>query len=149
MFTQRTPVLKNGEYKRKWHLVDAKGKIVGRLASEVASLLKGKHNPKYTPHEDSGDHVVIVNAEKVVLTGKKWQDKEYFWHTNHIGGIKKRSATEQLQKHPELIVFEAIKGMLPKSTLGRKQLTKLRVYTGDKHEQTAQKPEALDIKTRI
>lgn len=145
MFVQRSFNLKSGEVNKKWHIVDANGLVVGRLASKVARVLMGKNNPQFTPYEDSGDFVVIVNAEKVVFTGKKLQDKKYFWHSNHIGGIKSRTAREQLQKHPELILMEAIKGMLPKNTLGRKQLTKLKVVVGPEHPYTAQSPVALKL----
>lgn len=145
MFVQRSFNLKSGEVNKKWHVVDANGLVVGRLASKVARVLMGKNNPQYTPHEDSGDFVVIVNAEKVIFTGNKLQDKKYFWHSNHIGGIKSRTAREQFEKHPELILLEAIKGMLPKNTLGRKQLTKLKVVVGPEHPYVAQSPVALKL----
>ena len=111
----------------------------------MAKVLKGKHKPQYTTHNDAGDYVIVINAEKVKFTGNKWEDKNYNWHTNHIGGIKKRTAKEQLIKHPELIVLEAVKGMLPKTTLGRSQLTKLRVVVGESHNHEAQKPEVYNI----
>lgn len=132
---------------KKWFVVDATDMVVGRLASEIAKVLKGKHKPQYTTHNDAGDYVIVVNAEKVKFTGKKWAEKEYFWHTNHIGGIKKRTATEQLNKHPELIVEEAVKGMLGKNTLGRQQFTKLKVFVGPTHTHEAQKPEPLTFKS--
>ncbi len=128
---------------KKWFVVDAKDQVVGRLASEIAKVLRGKNKPTFCTNNDAGDYVVVTNCEKVKFTGKKWLEKEYFWHTNHIGGIKKRRAEEQLTKHPELIIYEAVKGMLPKNTLGRKQLTKLKVFVGDKHDHDAQKPEIL------
>lgn len=103
--------------------------------------MRGKRNPKYTPHTDSGDFVVVVNADKVQFTGSKWDDKIYYWHTNHIGGLKKRSAKEQLSRKPESILMNAVKGMLPKNTLGRQQLTKLKVFAGTTHAHEAQKPE--------
>jgi large subunit ribosomal protein L13 len=131
---------------KKWYVVDAADMVVGRLASEVATVLRGKNKPQFCTNNDMGDYVVIVNAEKVKFTGNKWKKKIYNWHTNHIGGIKQRRAEEQLAIHPELIVYEAVKGMLPKSTLGRKQLTKLKVFVGDKHNHEAQKPEVLKIK---
>ena len=131
---------------RKWYVVDAEGQTVGRLAAEVAKVLRGKNKPTYTPHVDTGDYVIVINAEKVKFTGKKWDEKEYFWHTNHIGGIKKRTAKEMLNKHPENIILEAVKGMLPKNTLGRKQLTKCKVFVGPTHTHDAQKPEVLEIK---
>jgi large subunit ribosomal protein L13 len=130
---------------KKWYVIDATDLVVGRLASQVASILRGKNKPQFCTNNDVGDYVVITNAEKVKFTGKKWNDKVYFWHTNHIGGIKQRRAEEQLKIHPELIVYEAVKGMLPKSTLGRKQLTKLKVFVGDKHDHDAQKPETLKL----
>ena len=131
---------------KKWFVVDATDMVVGRLASEVAKVLKGKHKPQYTTHNDAGDYVIVINAEKVKFTGKKWDDKEYFWHTNHIGGIKKRTAREQLQKKPQAILEEAVKGMLGKNTLGRKQFTKLKVFVGPHHTHEAQKPETLTFK---
>jgi large subunit ribosomal protein L13 len=145
MFIQRSFNAKSGEVNKKWHIVDAQGLVVGRLATEVARVLMGKTKPQYTPYEDTGDFVVVVNAEKVVFTGKKLDKKEYFWHSNHIGGIKRRTAREQLAKHPELIVYEAVKGMLPKNTLGRKQLTKLKVVIGSQHPFTAQAPSTLKV----
>jgi len=145
MFTERTFVLKPKEAKKMWYHVDATDMVVGRLATQIARILRGKDQPNFTPNTDSGDFVVVTNCEKIVLTGKKWSDKNYYWHTNHIGGIKKRTATEQLAKHPELIVYEAVKGMLPKNTLGRAQLTKLKIFVGDKHEHEAQKPVTIKL----
>ncbi len=145
MYTQKTFVLKPAEADKKWHLIDATDKVLGRLATEVADLLRGKRKTTYTPNTDSGDFVVVTNIEKVKLTGNKWNDKIYYWHTNHIGGLKQRTATEQRDKHPELLLEVAIKGMLPKSSLGRKQFTKLKVYAGDKHEHDAQKPEKYEF----
>lgn len=130
---------------KKWYVVDATDMVVGRLASEVAKVLRGKHKPTFTTHNDAGDYVIVVNAEKVKFTGKKWDEKEYFWHTNHIGGIKSRTAKEQLAKHPAAIVEEAVRGMLGKNTLGRKQFTKLKVVVGPTHGHEAQKPETLKI----
>jgi large subunit ribosomal protein L13 len=146
MFTQKSFVLKPADASKKWHLVDAKDQVVGRLATQIADLLRGKLNPKFTYNTDSGDYVVVINADKVKFTGNKWEDKNYFWHTNHTGGIKKRSAKEQLVKHPELILMEAVKGMLPKNTLGRKQLTKFKVFAGESHEHQAQNPEVYNLK---
>jgi large subunit ribosomal protein L13 len=145
MYRESTFVPK-GSVERKWYHVDASGKVVGRLASEIAKILKGKNKPTYTPNNDVGDFIVVTNCEKVKFTGNKWDEKKYFWHTNHTGGIKQRTATEQLQKHPELIIYEAVKGMLPKNTLGRKQLTKLKVFVGDKHDHEAQQPTTIEIK---
>ena len=144
MITQKSFAITEADMQnKKWWVVDATDMVVGRLASEVAKVLRGKNKPTFCTNNDAGDFVVVVNAEKVKFTGKKWDDKVYNWHTNHIGGIKQRTAKEQLEKHPELIVYEAVKGMLPKNTLGRKQLTKLKVFVGATHTHDAQKPEAL------
>ncbi|MFP5459173.1 MAG: 50S ribosomal protein L13 [Bacteriovoracia bacterium] len=146
MLTQKSFALKEADMlNKKWWVVDATDMVVGRLASEVAKVLRGKNKPSFCTNNDAGDFVVVVNAEKVKFTGKKWDEKVYFWHTNHIGGIKQRTAKEQLAKHPELIVMEAVKGMLPKNTLGRKQLTKLKVFVGATHTHEAQKPETLKL----
>ena len=148
MITQSSYTITKAEMaNKKWFVVDATDMVVGRMASEIAKILRGKHKPQFTTHNDAGDFVIVINAEKVKFTGKKWDEKEYFWHTNHIGGIKKRTAKEQLTKHPELIVFEAVKGMLGKNTLGRKQLTKLKVVIGPTHGHEAQKPEPLTFKS--
>lgn len=148
MITQKSYTITKAEMaNKKWYVVDATDMVVGRLASEVAKVLKGKHKPQFTTHNDAGDYVIVINAEKVKFTGTKWDDKEYFWHTNHIGGIKKRTAKEQLAKHPELIIEEAVKGMLGKNTLGRKQFTKLKVFVGPNHNHEAQKPEPLTFKS--
>jgi large subunit ribosomal protein L13 len=146
MYTQKSFVLKPAEADKKWFVVDAQDQIVGRLATQIADLLRGRHNPKFTYNTDSGDYVVVINADKVKFTGNKWNDKEYFWHTNFTGGIKKRTAQEQLDKHPELIIMEAVKGMLPKNTLGRKQLTKLKVFAGGSHDHAAQNPVEYKLK---
>lgn len=146
MYTQKSFVLKPAEADKKWFVINAEGQIVGRLATQIADLLRGKGNPKFTYNTDSGDYVVVINADKVKFTGKKWTDKDYFWHTNFTGGIKKRTAAEQLEKHPELIIYEAVKGMLPKNTLGRKQLTKLRVFAGENHDHAAQNPVEFKLK---
>jgi large subunit ribosomal protein L13 len=140
MYTQKSFVLKPSEADKKWHLVDAKDKVVGRLATEIADILRGKKSPKFTPNTDSGDFVVVINADKVKFTGKKLDQKVYHWHTNHIGGLKQRTAREQLSRRPDLIIMDAVKGMLPKTTLGRKQLTKLKVFAGETHDHEAQKP---------
>ncbi len=146
MYTQRSFVLKPAEAKKTWHLIDAKDQVVGRLATQIADLLRGKLNPQFTYNTDSGDYVVVINADKVKFTGDKWDQKDYFWHTNFTGGIKSRTAREQLEKHPELIILEAVKGMLPKNTLGRKQLTKLKVFAGANHEHAAQNPVQYKLK---
>ena len=145
MYTQKSYSAKASDVEKKWYLVDADGKTVGRLASELANILRGKNKPTFTPSMDTGDFVVVVNAEKVKFSGTKWDDKLYHWHTNHIGGIKQRTAKEQLQKHPELILMTAVKGMLPKTSLGRKQLTKLKVFTGATHSHEAQTPVKLEL----
>lgn len=130
---------------RKWYVVDAEGKTLGRLASEVAKVLSGKTKPIYTPHVDTGDFVIILNAEKVVLTGKKLDQKFYRWHTGHPGGLKEVKYREMMAKKPEEVVMHAVKGMLPKNKLGRQMLTKLRVYRNAEHKHEAQKPEVLEF----
>ncbi len=145
MYVQKSYVLKPEEAEKKWYLIDAENMVVGRLATKIADILRGKNSPKFTPNTDSGDFVVVINAEKVKFTGAKWTDKKYYWHSNHIGGLKSRTAKEQLEKHPELIIMNAVKGMLPKTSLGRKQLTKLKVFVGPEHTHEAQKPELLKL----
>lgn len=141
-----TYMAKPNEVERKWWVVDAEGKTLGRLASEVASLLRGKHKPEYTPHVDTGDFVIIVNADKVHLTGKKFQKKIYYWHSGYPGGLKKATAAEMLQKRPVKMVELAVKGMLPKNSLGRKQGMKLKVYAGPEHPHQAQQPEVYELR---
>ncbi len=134
------------DVEREWFLIDAEGAILGRLATVVATRLRGKHKPLYTPHIDCGDHIVVINADKVKLTGNKRWDKQYYWHTGYPGGIKNRSAEQILAgKHPERVVEKAIERMIPKGPLGRRQLRKLRVYAGAEHPHTAQEPEPLDL----
>jgi large subunit ribosomal protein L13 len=133
------------EIERKWYVVDASGKTLGRLATEAASVLSGKRNPKYVPYIDMGDHVVVINAEKVRLTGLKSQKKVYRRYTGFPGGLREESFTRLLERKPEKILEEAIKGMLPKTKMGRKMASKLNVYRGDKHPHAAQKPVALEI----
>ena len=130
---------------RKWYVVDAEGKTLGRLASEVANVLRGKKKPIYTPHIDTGDYVIVVNAEKVVTTGKKLDQKKYYHHSEYVGGMKEARLKEMMQKKPEFVSTHAVKGMLPKGPLGRQMLTKLHVYAGPEHNHAAQKPEVLDI----
>jgi large subunit ribosomal protein L13 len=146
MYTQKSFVLKPAEADKKWFVVDAQDQIVGRLATQIADLLRGKLNPKFTYNTDSGDYVVVINAEKVKFTGNKLEDKDYFWHTNFTGGIKSRTAKQVLESHPESIILEAVKGMLPKNTLGRKQLTKLKVFAGSSHDHAAQNPVEYKLK---
>lgn len=131
---------------RKWYVVDAEGCTLGRLASQVATILRGKHKVTYTPYVDTGDYVIIVNASKVNLTGKKLEDKMYYNHSGFPGGLRERTAKEMLEKYPEEMVERAIKGMLPKGRLGRQMAKKLFVYAGPEHEQIAQKPEKLEIR---
>ena len=130
---------------RKWYVVDAAGVPLGRLASQVATLLRGKHKPTFTPNVDCGDYVIVVNCDKVVLTGKKAEKKLYTYHTGYIGGLKQTPYKEIMAKKSDVAVYEAVKGMLPKNTLGKKMLKKLRVYKGAEHKQAAQKPEVLVI----
>lgn len=128
---------------RKWYVVDADGCTLGRLASEVAKVLRGKNKPEFTPHADTGDYVIIVNAEKIKVTGKKLEDKIYYRHSDYVGGFKQMTLKEMLAKKPEKVLEHAIVGMLPKGPLGRKMAEKLHVYTGAEHPHAAQKPEAL------
>jgi len=136
-------VAKPNEIERKWVVIDADGKTLGRLASEVATILRGKNKPIYTPHVDTGDHVIVVNAEKIVLTGKKLDQKKFRWHTGYMGGLKERSYRDMMQNKPEKVFYHAVKGMLPKNSLGRQMLKKLRVYRGPEHDHQAQMPEVL------
>ena len=133
------------ETDRAWHLVDADNQVVGRLAAQVATILRGKHKPEYTPHVDTGDFVVIVNAEKVRFTGKKETDKTYFRHSGYPGGVTTRTVREVRERHPERILERAIQGMLPKNRLGRAMAKKLKVYAGPDHPHDAQNPQSLDL----
>ena len=128
---------------RKWYVVDADGKTLGRLASEVAKVLRGKNKPIFTPHIDTGDYVIVVNAEKIKVTGKKLDQKIYYNHSDYVGGMKETTLKEMMEKHPERVIELAVKGMLPKGPLGRSMYTKLFVYAGPEHKHEAQKPEAL------
>ena len=130
---------------RKWYVVDAEGKTLGRLASEVANVLRGKNKPTYTPHIDTGDYVIVVNAEKIQVTGKKLDQKIYYHHSEYVGGMKEATLREMMQKKPEFVITHAVKGMRPKGPLGRQMLKKLHVYAGPEHNHAAQKPETLDI----
>jgi large subunit ribosomal protein L13 len=130
---------------RDWCLVDATDKTLGRLATEVASRLRGKHKPSFTPHMDTGDNIVIINAEKIKVTGNKLNDKIYYHHTGYIGNLKSISLGKQLQEHPERVIEGAVKGMLPKNSLGRAMFRKLHVYAGPEHPHAAQQPQPLDI----
>ena len=130
---------------RKWYVVDAEGQTLGRLATKVASVLRGKHKPTFTPNVDTGDFVIVINTDKVVLTGKKLEDKYYRYHSGYIGGLKEISYKKLMAEKSDLAVYEAVKGMLPKNSLGRAMIKKLRVYKGAEHNQSAQKPEVLKL----
>ncbi len=138
-------VAKPADVERKWYVIDANGQTLGRLATQVAMILRGKHKPTFTPHVDCGDHVIVINAGKVVLTGKKLEQKKYYRYSGYVGGLKETSAKDMLEKKPELMVYEAIKGMMPKNSLGREMLTKLRVYKDAEHAHAAQKPETYTL----
>ncbi|CAM4341608.1 50S ribosomal protein L13 [Bacillus manliponensis] len=141
-----TFMAKANEVERKWYVVDAEGKTLGRLSTEVASILRGKNKPTFTPHVDTGDHVIIINAEKIHLTGNKLNDKIYYRHTNHPGGLKQRTALEMRTNYPVQMLELAIKGMLPKGRLGRQMSKKLNVYAGSEHPHQAQKPEVYELR---
>ena len=128
---------------RKWYVVDAEGQTLGRMASEIAKVLRGKNKPEYTPHVDTGDYVVVVNAEKVKVSGKKLQQKIYYNHSDYVGGMKETTLAEMMTKKPEKVIELAVKGMLPKGSMGRDMIKKLHVYAGPEHKQQAQKPEVL------
>ncbi len=140
-----TSMPSESEIERKWFVVDANGLVLGRLASRVASILRGKHKPTFAPHLDVGDHVVVINADKVHLTGRKLTDKKYRWHTGYIGGLREISAGTMLKSHPERVIEWAVEGMLPKNRLGRAMVKKLRVYRGSDHPHAAQQPIALEM----
>ncbi|HGJ5864606.1 MAG TPA: 50S ribosomal protein L13 [Arsenophonus nasoniae] len=131
--------------KRDWYVVDADGKTLGRLATEIARRLRGKHKAEYTPHVDTGDYIIVVNAEKVAVTGNKREDKIYYHHTGYIGGIKQATFEEMIARHPERVIEIAVKGMLPKGPLGRAMYRKMKVYAGSDHNHAAQQPQVLDI----
>ena len=133
------------DIRREWHLVDATDKTLGRLATEVARRLRGKHKPEFTPHVDTGDHVVVVNAEKIKVTGRKMEQKIYHHHTGYIGNLKSISLEDLLEKHPERVIEKAVKGMMPKNKLGRAMYKKLHVYAGSEHPHAAQQPAALEL----
>ena len=141
----KTYMAKKEDVKRKWYVVDAEGKPLGRLASEVAKIIRGKHKPEFTPHVDTGDYVIVLNAEKVVLTGKKLDQKMYRRHSGYPGGMKETRYREFIQKRPEKVVEIAVRGMLPKNSLGRAMAKKLKVYRGPEHKHQAQMPEKLEI----
>lgn len=145
----KTYAMKAGEIEKKWTVIDAEGIVLGRLASIVATRLRGKHKATFSPHLDMGDNVIIVNADKVQMTGNKRADKKYYWHTGHPGGIKHRTAGQILEgRFPERVVTKAVQRMMPGGPLTRQQLTHLRVYAGAEHPHTAQEPEVLDLKSK-
>ena len=141
----RTYMAKAGEVQRKWYLIDADSKTLGRVATEVARILRGKHKPIYTPHVDTGDHVIVINAAKVKVTGKKYTDKLYYRHTGHPGGLKVTNLADLLRRRPEQVIEKAVWGMIPHNRLGRKAFKKLRVYAGPDNPHAAQKPEVWEI----
>jgi large subunit ribosomal protein L13 len=142
----KTYSAKPSEVAKKWILIDADGLVLGRLASIVASRLRGKHKPSYTPHVDCGDNVIVVNAEKVRLTGRKLDQSKFYWHTGHPGGIKERTKGQILRgRHPERVILKAVERMVPRGPLGRRQMSNLRVYAGPSHPHEAQQPEVLDV----
>lgn len=136
---------KDADNKQKWYVVNADGAVLGRIAAKIAARIRGKHNPLYTPHADVGDSIIVLNAEKVRLTGKKWENKTYYRHSGYPGGITSITAEKLLEKHPENIIRNAVKGMLPKNRLGRKLFKKLKVYVGGQHPHEAQQPEILEL----
>ena len=145
MITKSTHYTKATEAQRNWVLVDAEGAVLGRLATQVAMILRGKNKPQFTPNSDCGDFVVVINADKVQLTGNKADHKTYYHHTGYNGGLKAESFRMAMEKHPERVIERAVKGMLPKTTLGRQQLTKLKVYAGSEHPHAAQNPVKFEL----
>ncbi len=142
----KTYSAKPSEIDKKWLMIDADGLVLGLLASIIAMRLRGKHKPSYTPHLDCGDNIIVINADKVVLTGKKMSDKVFYWHTGYPGGIKQRTMAEIIEKgHPERLIIKAVERMVPRGPLGRQQMKNLRVYAGTEHPHEAQKPEFLDV----
>jgi large subunit ribosomal protein L13 len=141
----KTFTAKADSVKRDWYVVDAEGKTLGRFATEIARRLRGKHKPEFTPHVDTGDYIVVINAEKIAVTGNKAKDKKYYSHTGYIGGIKEITFEKLLAQQPELVLQKAVKGMLPKGPLGRDMFRKLKVYAGTQHQHAAQQPQVLDI----
>ena len=139
-------IAKPNEIKRKWYVIDAAGKPLGRVAAQAASILRGKNKPTFTPHIDTGDYIVVVNADKIKVTGKKMDQKVYYHHSDYVGGMKEQTLKEKMAKKPEDVIYLAVKGMLPKGPLGRQMIKKLYVYAGPEHKQQAQKPEVLEIK---
>ncbi|MEJ5362308.1 MAG: 50S ribosomal protein L13 [Spirochaetota bacterium] len=143
---QQTFSLKKSQIEKKWYIIDAEGKVLGRLATEIAHVLRGKHKPSYSPHLDMGDNVIVINADKVLLTGKKPQEKEYFFHSKYPGGSRFVNIKKMLEKKPEYILYHAVKGMMPKNKLARQLMGNLKIYAGSDHPHKAQKPEPLELK---
>lgn len=140
-----TYMAKPNEVEKKWYIVDAEDKTLGRLSSKIATVLRGKHKPEYTPHVDTGDFVIVINAEKVALTGKKWDEKMYYKHSQYPGGLKEMTYRELKKKKPEEIIRHAVDGMIPNNKLGKKMMKKLKIYAGPKHPHQAQQPEELEV----
>ncbi len=136
---------KAGDITRKWYIIDAEGQTLGKVATKAADLLRGKHKPTFVPHMDCGDHVIIINADKIVLTGKKLEQKRYYHHTGYIGNMKQVKYKTLLEKKPEFVMTKAVKGMIPDTTIGRQALTRLRVFAGAEHTHAAQKPEKVEL----
>ncbi|HHU92637.1 MAG TPA: 50S ribosomal protein L13 [Halanaerobiaceae bacterium] len=141
----RTYMAKPEEIERQWYVVDATGQTLGRLATRIAEILRGKHKAIYTPHVDTGDYVIVINAEKIHLTGKKWEQKKYYRHSGYPGGLKETTYDKLLQKKPEFIIEKAVKGMIPHNKLGRQMIKKLKVYAGPEHPHQAQQPKELEL----
>jgi large subunit ribosomal protein L13 len=141
----KTQYAKKNEIERKWYVVDAHDQVLGRLASQIASRLRGKHKPQFTPNSDTGDFIIVVNAEKVKVTGRKLDDKIYYSHSGYPGGLRSETVRERLEKKPEDVIRAAVRGMLPKNRLGRVMITKLKVFTGPDHRHEAQKPETIEL----
>ncbi len=148
LLTQKTWNAKPGELDRRWYLVDAEGQTLGRLATRIADTLRGKGKPEYTPHVDTGDFVVVVNAEKILVTGNKLDQKLYYRHSGYPGGLRRRTIRVQLERRPSLVIRKAVKGMLPKNKLASAQIGKLKIYAGPEHPHSAQSPEPLKLETR-
>jgi large subunit ribosomal protein L13 len=141
----KTYMARSGDFDKKWFLIDGEGKTVGRLSSKIARILRGKEKPQFTPHADIGDFVIVVNADKLKFTGRKWENKRYYWHTGHPGGIKSIPAGGLAGKKPEEILKKAVWGMLPKNRWQKKLITRLKIYTGNEHPHSPQKPETLEV----
>jgi large subunit ribosomal protein L13 len=136
-----------GNLPRRWFLIDATDQVVGRLAVQIATILRGKHRPEYTPHVDTGEYVIVINADRIRFTGRKWQTKTYQWYTRYPGGLKEASARDVLATHPERILYEAVRRMVPRNKLGRRQMTKLKIYAGPQHPHQAQQPQAFKLES--